>query len=81
MAFCITSAEFALSGDHPSLCDASLDLCCSTCVPISDYQSPVAPAVIDEVHWYHPDVKHCGVELVMRQVQLVSYAIGGMHFV
>ena len=65
-----------ISGD-PSLCNASLDLCCTTfCVPISHYQSPVAHTVIDEVHWYHPDVKHCGVESVMRQVQLISYVIG-----
>ena len=71
MAFCITSPEFCPVSGRPSLCDASLDLCCPNfCVLISDYQSPVARAVIDEVHWYHPDVKHYGVESVMRQVQL-----------
>ena len=61
-----------ISGD-PSLCDASFDLCCTTfCVPISDYQSPVARAVIDEVHWCHPNVKHCGVESVMGQTCTLS---------
>ena len=84
MAFCITSTKFCpvRRSGHPSLCDASLDLCCSTfCVPILDYHSPAARAVIDEVHWYHLDVKHSRVESLMRQVQLISYVIGGRHLV
>ena len=69
-------------GGNPSLCDASLDLTTTAfCVPISDYQSPIARAIVDEVHWYHPDVEPSGIESELRQVQLISYVIGGRHFV
>ena len=57
-------------GDSSSLCSASLDLTTTTfCVPISDYQFPIALAIVDEIHWYHPDVRHAGIESELRQVQ------------
>ena len=66
----------------PSLGEVSLDLTATTfCVPISDYQSPVARAIVDEIHWYHPDVKHAGIESELRQVQVVSHIIGGRQLV
>ena len=64
-------------GGKLSLCDTSFDLSNSTfCVPIIDSRSPIAYAIADETHWYHPDVKHGGVESVLRQVQCVAYIIG-----
>ena len=43
--------------------EAALDLCGATfCVPLSDSHSPLAQSIVEEVHWYHPDVNHSGVE-------------------
>ena len=69
-------------GGIPSLGEAVLDLTASTfCVPLSDSDSPIARAITSEVHWYHSDVKHGGVESVLRQIQRTSYIIGGRNLV
>ena len=48
-----------------SLSDVCLDLSTATFfVPITDALSPIAYAIVSEVHWYDPDVKHKGVETV-----------------
>ena len=69
-------------GGAPSLGIAAFDLTTSTfCVPLSDYGSPIAKAIVGEVHWYHPDVNHRGVESMLRYVQRIVYVIGGRDLV
>ena len=61
-----------------SLGDVCLDLSASTfCVPMVDSLSPVAYAIVSETHWHHPDVKHGGIESVLRFSQMTAYIIGG----
>ena len=63
-------------GGQLNLSDMSFDLTKTTfCVPIIDNQSPIAYAIANETHWYHPDVKHGGLASVLRQVQCVAYII------
>ena len=38
-----------------------------------DRFSPVAFAISMEVHWYHPDVKHKGIESLLRQTETVAH--------
>ena len=65
-------------GGDTSLCDAAFDLTSTTfCVPLSDGYSPIARAIVNEIHWYDFDVKHGGVESVLKQVQRVCHIIGG----
>ena len=60
-----------------TVCNAALDLTSTTfCVPLSDDRSPIARAIVNEVHWYPFDVKHGGTESVLRQVQRVCHVIG-----
>ena len=48
-------------GGDASLCNAALDITSTTfCVPLSDDRSPIARPIVNEVHWYHFDVKHGG---------------------
>ena len=68
--------------DNIGLGDVCLDLKASTfCVPVMDAKSPVAYAIVSETHWYHPDVRHGGVESVLRYAQMVAYIIGGRELV
>ena len=63
---------------YPDLCAAALDLCKTTfCVPLMDRYSPVAISLSLEVHWYHDDVRHRGVDTMCRQVDRVAHIIGG----
>ena len=63
---------------YPDLCKAALDLCQTTfCVPVMDQYSPVAISIALEIHWYHPDVCHLGIESLYRQVERVAHVIGG----
>jgi hypothetical protein len=69
------------SGDL-NLCDTSFDLSKSTfCVPMVDHLSPIAYSIVNEVHWHNFDVKHCGVESILREVQRLVYVIGGRALV
>ena len=57
--------------------EAMLDLSSgSFVVPIVEKYSPVAFSIINEIHWYHPTVKHCGVESTIRFVMNVAYILG-----
>ena len=50
-------------------------------VPVIDYRSPIAYTLVQEVHRYHPDAKHSGVETVLRYTQLVAYILNGRNLV
>ena len=55
-----------------------LDLSSATFfVPIIDKNSPLAYSIINEIHWYHIEAKHAGVETVNRYVLKVCYIIKG----
>ena len=70
------------SNDCPSMCDACIDLMKSTfCVPIVDVMSPLAYSLTDEIHWYHPDVMHSGVESILREINRMAFIIGGRGLV
>ena len=63
---------------YPELCDAAIDLCRTTfCVPVIDQYSPVAISISMEIHWHHPDVKHRGIESMLRQSLRVAHILGG----
>ena len=63
---------------YPELCVAAIDLRQTTfCVPVMDQYSPVAISIAMEVHWYHPDVQHRGLEAILRQTQNIAHIIGG----
>ena len=67
-------------GGHPDLCGAALDLCKTTfCVPVMDRCSPVAISIALEIHWFHPDVRHRGIETIYRQTLKVAHIISGMR--
>ena len=62
--------------------DVMLDLSEATfCVPMTDFHSPLAYAIVAETHWHNPDVKHQGVECTLRYAQGVAYIIGGRRLV
>ena len=65
-----------------NLADVCVDLSGSTfCVPLVDKSSPLAYALINEVHWYDKDACHRGNETVMRHVQLIAHIIEGKPLV
>ena len=65
-------------GGDLTLCDTSFDLTKATfCVRLIDISSPIVYVIACEVHWYHPNVKHGGIESVLRQVQRVAHIING----
>ena len=67
---------------YPELCQDALDLCpTSFCVPVMDQYSPVAISIALEIHWYHDDVRHSGIENMLRQTESVAHIIGGRNLV
>ena len=46
-----------------------------------DQYSPVAISIVMEIHWQHPDVKHTGIETMLRQILSIAHIIGGRHLV
>ena len=65
-----------------NLADACFDLCSASFhVPLVDQLSPIAYAIANEIHWYHPDVKHGGTESVLRQVQSIVFIPGGRNLI
>ena len=46
-----------------------------------DQYSPVAISIAMEIHWHHLDVKHSGIEHMLRQTQRVAHIIGGRDLV
>ena len=68
-------ADYKFDG-YPELCEAVIDLCSTSfCFPVMDQYSPVAIAL--EVHWYQSDVKHTGIEAILRKMLGVAFIIGG----
>ena len=52
------------------------DLGASTfCVPVVEKHSPVAYAIVNEIHWYHETAKHSGIETTLRFVSQVAHII------
>ncbi len=67
---------------HLQLSDVCIDLSSSMFfVPIVDKYSPLAYALINEVHWHDPDARHSGNETVMRYLLKVAYIIEGTPLV
>ena len=65
-------------GDPPSFSDAVLDLCSSSfVVPVLDFKSPIAYALVLETHRYHPDARHAGIETVLRYSQTIAHILNG----
>ena len=65
-----------------SLGDVCLDLgMTSFCVPLIEKHSPLAYAIVNEIHWYSDDARHSGVESVMRYVQNIAYIIEGRSII
>ena len=55
---------------------AMKDLSTTTfCVPVIDKHSPVAYAIVNEVHWYDDVVKHRGIETTLRSVLKQVYIL------
>ena len=64
------------------LSDVMLDLTASTfCVPVIDHHSPVAYAIVSEIHWNHPVAKHSGNETVWRYTLKFAFIIDGRELV
>jgi len=51
------------------------------CVPVVDKTSPVAVALVNEVHWYHPTARHSGVETTLRFVLKEAFILEGRALV
>ena len=69
--------DYSFEG-YPELCEVAIDLCRTTfCVPVMDQYSPVAISIALEVHWHHPDVRHTGIESMLRQTLAIAYIIEG----
>lgn len=65
-----------------NLSDVCADLCsASFCVPIIDKYSPLAYAIVNEVHWYNYDACHSGNETVMRFVKKIAFIIEGRSLI
>ena len=65
-----------------NLSDVCIDLSmASFCVPLIEKYSPLAYAIINEVHWYNYDAKHSGNETVMRYTQMIAHIIAGKSLV
>ena len=64
------------------LSDVCLDLTTSSfCVPLVEKNSPLAYAIINEVHWHDPDACHSGNETVLRHVLKVAFVMEGRSLV
>ena len=72
---CYTNVPDTLSDVCADLCSASL------CVPIIDKYSPLAYAIVNEVHWYNYDACHSGNETVMRFVLKIAFVIEGRSLI
>ena len=46
-----------------------------------DKLSPVAYSIASDVHWHHLDVRHGGIESVLREIQCFAYLISGRKLV
>ena len=65
-----------------NLSDVCMDLSMSSfCVPLIDKLSPLAYALINEVHWYDLDANHSGNETVLRYVQKIAFILEGRSLI
>ena len=65
-----------------NLSDVCADLSlASFCVPLIDKYSPLAYAIVNEVHWYNYDACHSGNETVMRFVLKIVFIIEGRSLI
>ena len=65
-----------------NLSDVCIDLSSSTfCVPMVDKYSPLAYALINEVHWHDPDARHSGNETVLRHLLKICFVTEGSSLV
>lgn len=68
--------------DKLHLADVCTDLSMDTfCVPLIDRFSPLAYAIVSEVHWYDEEVWHSGNETVWRQVLKMAFIFEGRSLV
>lgn len=75
----LSSTEVTCTGKFTN---AMKDLTSTTfCVPLVDKSSPVAYSIINDVHWNHTSVMHCGVETTWRHVLKIAYIIEGRSLV
>ena len=59
-----------------NLSDVCTDLTMTKfCVPVVERYSPLAFAIVNEIHWYNDDVMHSGIESVNRYVLKVAYIL------
>ena len=57
-----------------NLSDVCVDLTAATfCVPLIEKFSPLAYAIVNEIHWHNDDAKHAGNETIMRYAQLIAH--------
>ena len=60
-----------------TMTEVMLDLSAGTfVVPLIERHSPLAYAIVNQIHWYHPTVCHRGVETTIRQVMTVACIFG-----
>ena len=77
---CILPSQ--IINNKSNVSDVCIDLSMeSFCVPIIEKFSPLAFAVINEVHWYDNEANHSGNESVMRYVQKIAHIIEGRSLV
>ena len=61
---------------------AMIDLSSTTfAVPIVCRHSPIAISILNEIHWYHPTVRHSGIETTYRYLLQQIYVIDGRGLV
>jgi hypothetical protein len=51
------------------------------CVPAVERHSPLAYAIVNDVHWNNPVVKHMGIETTWRYVLMKAYVMEGRDLV
>ena len=58
------------------------DLASNTfCVPIVDKNSPIAYAIVNDIHWNDDTVKHSGIEIMWRFILKNAFIIEGRDLV
>ena len=53
----------------------------SFCVPVAEKYSPVAYAIVNDVHWHHKWAMHSGIETTLRYVNRTAFIIEGRAIV
>ena len=53
----------------------------SFCVPAVEKHSPVAYAIVNDIHWHHKTAMHSGIETTLRYVNQTAFIIEGRAIV